>query len=77
MKAHQEVFQCRELNANAGIQSPDIDMPLSKSPIKRIMTNPQPEIKTFDNLAKWFSFQNWELQNHLAWCFTRFADLTD
>jgi hypothetical protein len=34
MKARKEVFQYRELNANAANQRPDDDMPLIKAPIK-------------------------------------------
>jgi len=37
--ARKEVFQYRELNANAAIQRRDIDMPLTKAPIKRLMKN--------------------------------------
>ena len=76
-KARKEVFQYRELNANAAKQRRDDDMPLTKAPIKRMMKNPQPEIKTLDDLAEWCAMPKGELQNHIAWCFKRFADFTD
>ena len=52
-------------------------MPLTKAPIKRMMKNPQPEIKTLDDLAEWCAMPKGELQNHIAWCFKRFANFTD
>jgi len=76
-KARKEVFQYRELNANAAKQSRDDDMPLTKVPIKQMMKNLQPEIKTLDDLAEWCAMPKEELQNHIAWCFKRFADFTD
>jgi len=75
-KPLKEVFQYRELNANAAKQRHDDDMPLTKAPIKRMMKNPQPEIKTLEDLAKWCAMPKGELQNHIAWCFKRFADFT-
>jgi len=71
------VFPYRELNANAAKQHRDDDMPPTKAPNKRMMNNPQPEIKTFDDLAKWCAMSKGELQNHITWCFKRFADFTD
>jgi len=52
-------------------------MPLTKVPLKRMMKNLQPEIKTLDDLAEWCAMPEGELQNHIAWCFKRFADFTD
>jgi len=52
-------------------------MPLIKAPINRMMQNPQPEIKTVDDLAEWCAMPKGEHQNHIAWCIKRFADLTD
>jgi len=71
------VFQHRELNANAAKQRCDNDMPLTKAPIKQMMKNPQSEIKTLNDFAEWCPMPNGELQNHIAWCFKRFADFTD
>jgi len=76
-KAPKEVFQYRELNANAAKQRRDDDMPLTKAPIKWMMRNPRPELKTLDDLAAWCAMPKWELQNHIVWCFKRFADFTD
>jgi len=76
-KAWKEVFQYRELNANTAKQGGDNDMPLTKAPIKRMMKNPRPEIKTLDDLAEWCAMPKEELQNHIAWYFKRFADFTD
>ena len=58
-------------------QGRDNDMPLTEVLIMRIMTNPQPEIRTLDDLAKWCAMPKGELQNHIAWCFKRFANFTD
>jgi len=77
MKARKEVFQYRELNANAAKQRHDDDMPQTNAPIQRMMKNPWPEIKTLDDLAEWCAMPKGELQNHIAWCFKRFADFTD
>jgi len=41
------------------------------------MEHPQPEIKTLDDLAKWCAMPKGELQNHIAWCFKRFANFKD
>jgi len=76
-KARKEVFQSRELNANAAKQRRDDDMPPTKAPIKRMMINPWQEIKTLDDLAESCAMPKGELKNHLAWCFKRFADFTD
>jgi len=75
--ARNEVFQYRELNSNAAKQRHNNDMLLTKAPIKRMMKNPQPEIKTLDDLAEWCAMPTGELQNHIACCFKRFADFTD
>jgi len=64
-KAREEVFQYRELNANAAKQRLDNYMPLPKAPIKRIMKNPWAEIKTLDDLAEWCAMAKGELQNTL------------
>jgi len=77
MKARKEVFQYRELNANVAKQRCDDDTPLTKVPIKGMMKNPQPEIKTLDDLAKWCAMPKGELQNHIAWCSKGCADFTD
>jgi len=42
-----------------------------------MMKNQRPEIKTLDDLAEWCAMPKGELQNHIAWCFKRFADFTD
>jgi len=76
-KARKEVFQDRELNANAAKQHRDDNMPLTKAPIKRLMYYPWPEIKTLDDLAEWCAMPQGEWQNHIGWSFKRFADLTD
>jgi len=34
-------------------------------------------MKTLDDLTKWCAMPKEELQNHIAWCFERFADFTD
>jgi len=51
-------------------------MPLTTAPLKWMMENPRPEIKTLDYLAGWCAMPKGELQNHIAWCFKRFADFT-
>jgi len=76
-KARNEVLQYRDLNAHAAKQRHVNDMPLTKVPIKRMMNNLRPEIKTLDDLAEWCAMRNGEPQNHIAWCFKRFADFTD
>jgi len=43
----------RKLNANATKQCRNEDIPLTKAPIKRMMKNPQPGIKTLDDSAEW------------------------
>jgi histone H3/H4 len=65
------------VNSNAAKHCHDDDMLLTKAPIKRMMNNPRPEIKTIDDLAEWCEMLKGELQNHIAWCFKRFADFTD
>jgi len=77
MKGPKEVFQYPEMNTKAVRQRCDDDMPLTKAPIQHIMKNLQPEIKTLDDLAEWCAMPKWELQNHIAWCFKRYADYTD
>jgi len=42
-----------------------------------MMKNPWPEIKTLDDLPEWCVMPEGDLQNHIAWCFKRFADFTD
>jgi len=76
-KARKEVFQNPELNANAAKQHCDNEMPLMNVPLKRMMKYPQPEITTLDDLAEWCAMPKGELQNHIAWCFKRFADFAD
>jgi len=77
MKTRKEVFQYQELNPNAATQCCDDDLPLMKVSIKQMMKNPQPEIKTLDDLAGRCALPKGELQNHISWCFKRFADFTD
>jgi len=77
MKAQKEVLQYRELNANTEKQCCDEDMPRTKVPIKRTMRNPQPEITTLGDLAGWCAMPKGKLQNHVAWCFKRFANFTN
>ena len=77
MKAPTVVFQYREPNANTAKQHRDNDMPLTKMPIKRMMKDPRPKIKTLDDLAKWCEMPKGELQNPITWCFRRFANFTD
>jgi len=64
--ARKEVFQCRKLDANAAKQRRDNCMPLTKAPIKRMMKNPRPEIKTLDDLAEWCAMPKGVQQNHIA-----------
>jgi hypothetical protein len=40
-------------------------MPLTKAPVKRMMKNLQPAIKTFDDLAEWCAIPIGELQNYI------------
>ena len=75
--ARQEAFQYRQLNANAAKQHRDDDMSLTKAPIKQMMEDQRPEIKTLADLAGWCAMPKGELQNHIAWCFKRFANFTD
>jgi len=77
MKAQKKVIQYREQDANAAKQCRNDGMPLTKVPITRMMKNPWPGIKTLEDLAKWCAMRKGGLQNHIAWCFTRFADFTD
>jgi len=76
MKARKEVFQYWELNRNAAEQRRDNDLPMTNVPINRMMKNPRPEIKTLDDLAEWCAMPKGEIQNHIAWCFKRFANFT-
>jgi len=64
------------VNANTVKQRHDSDIPLTNVPIKRMMKNLRPEIKTLDDLAEWCAMPRGELQNHITWCFKRFADFT-
>jgi len=77
MIAQKEVFQYWELNANTATKRHYDDMPLTKAPIKRMTKNPQPEIKTLDDMVKWCARPKGELQNHIAWCVMRYANFTD
>jgi hypothetical protein len=77
MKAQKEVFQYREMNANAAIQCGHYDMPLTKLPILGRMKIPQLVIKTVDDLAKSCTMPKEELHNHIAWCLMKFSDITD
>jgi hypothetical protein len=52
-------------------------MPLTKASIEWMMKNKRPEIKTLDDLAEWCAMPKGETQNHIAWCFKRFANITD
>ena len=76
-KAQKEVFQYRQLNANASKQHHDDDMPLSKAPMKPIMKNLPQEIKTLDDLAEWCGMPQGEQQNHITGYFKRFTDFKD
>jgi len=76
-KARKEVFHRPELNANTENQCCNDGRPLTKAPIKRLMNNPQPEIKTVDDLAEWCAMPEGELQNHIDCCFKRCAHFTD
>jgi len=53
------------------------EMPLTKPPLKQMMGNPWPAIKTIDDLAKWCAMPTRELQKHLTWCFRLFPNITD
>jgi len=75
--ATHEVSQYRELNANAAKQCCDNDMHLTKATITRMIEIPQPAIKTPDDLAEWCAMPKGEVQYHFAYCFKRFADVTD
>jgi len=59
--AENQVFQYRELDANAAKQCLVNDMPLTKMPIKRMTKNWCPGIKTLDDLAEWFAMPKGEL----------------
>jgi len=72
-----EVFQYRQLNANAAKQHHDDDTPLTKASIKWIMKHPRQETMTLDDLAEWCAMPKGELQNHIPWCLKVFADFTD
>jgi len=76
-QAREGVFRYWELNENAAKQHHIDEIPLTKAPMKCMMKSQQPEIKTLDDLAEWCALPNGELQNHIAWCFKRFADFTD
>jgi len=76
-KVRKEVCQYRELNTNTAKQHHDYAVPRPKAPIKRMMKIQRPEIMTRDDLAKWCAIPKGELQNHIAWCFKIFADITD
>ena len=71
------MFQYEVFNPNAAKQRHDVDMPLTKAPIKRMLNNPRSEIMILDDLAEWCAMLNGELQIHIAWCFKSFADFTD
>jgi hypothetical protein len=73
----KQVFQYRELYANAAKQCRNDDTPLTKAPIKRMIKNLRPEIKTLDDFAKWCAKPKGELQNLIAWRIKRFADFTE
>jgi len=75
--ARKEVFQYREPNAGSENQSRDDDMPLTEVPLKAMMNNLWPEIKTRDDLAEWCAMPKGELQNDIACCFKRFVNFTD
>jgi len=66
-----------QLNAHTAIQHSNDEMPLTKAPIKRMMNNLQPEIKTLDDLAEWCAMPEEELPNHIARSCRRFADCKD
>jgi hypothetical protein len=70
------VFQYRELNVNAANQYCHDDMTPTKAPIKRMMKNPQPEIKTLHDLPEQCAMQKGERQINIAWCSKKFADFT-
>jgi len=76
-KAQKEVFQYWELNANPAKQCQDNEMPLTKAPIKWMIDDLRPEVKTLDEFAEWWAMPNRELLHHIAWCFKRFANITD
>ena len=75
MTARKEVFLYREVNANAPKQHCNDNMPLTNAPMKQMMKNPQPEIKTLDDFAEWCAMPKGELPNHIAWCFKIFASV--
>jgi len=76
-KAPKEFFHYRQLISNAVAHFHNNDMPRTYAPFKRKMKNPQPEICTLDDLAKWCAMPRGELQNYIAWCFKRFVELTE
>jgi len=75
--ARKVVSQYWKLTVYAAKQRCYEDIPSTTVPIERMMKNPLPEIKTFDNLAKCCAIPKGELQNHIAWCCIRFADFAD
>jgi len=77
MESYNEVFQFWEVNPITRKQCRDDEFPLTNVPIKQIMHNSGPEIMTHNDLAKGCRMPKPELQNHIAWCFNRFANFTD
>jgi len=73
----KEECQYWELNSNTANLLCYDDMPLIKVSIKGMMNIPWPEIETLDDLAEWCAMPKGELPNHIAWCFMRFANVTD
>jgi len=75
--AAKGLFQYGKQIDDAAKQRHHNEMPLNIAPNKRKMNNPRPEIRTLDDSANWCAMPTGDLQNHIAWCFERFADFTD
>jgi hypothetical protein len=71
------VFQYCKLNPIGAKWCQDNNIPVTKASIMWMMINPWPVIKTLEDLAKCCTMSKWEVQNHITWCFKRFADFTD
>jgi len=72
-----EVFQYRLQNVNAAKQRRNNEMLLNNAPIKWMIYNLWPEIKTFDDMAECYAMPQEELQNHNAGSFEIFANFTE
>jgi hypothetical protein len=70
------VTQYKELNANAGKQLCNNEIPQTKALINWTMQTPQREFDTLHNLAESCSMPKSKLQNRIAWYSKRFGNFT-